>query len=616
VVAVETRYGVALALPAHWEKRFPVVTKSFKSTQGVGMRRTTMAAMAVAAAVLMAGTRPVDAQTIAGGLTALPTITFSPDRLQNGGFESLSGGSPAGWSTGSGWGSDQLEKHSGTFSYRRTSGAPSASQTLQLRKGVYNLSGWVKTSGVGGTNAGVRLQVDLRPGISNWFSTAVINGTRDWTLYEIKNVIIPRDATVAVKLENYGGATGTAWFDDVKLVEQLPQGVDVYMLYPNFRGMLFDDGPQSVRLDVTVTPPNGDFARYRVAAALKDQATGQVVDSETYPAAAHLVADLNGAAMQGGRAYLATVSLVDGNSGSTVYTYPAYRVSRVPAAARASMNVAFDAQNRVLLKGRPRFVLGLYDSGGGFATEDAYWEQRLWSPTGDRRLEGVKFNMYLNYWLGEAPAPAMKSLMANLQKHGVMYLQTGNCFSQWAAGNQFAIHGSDAYVQDIGAHPGSAGYYTADECKSTLAPGIFEQYVRLRQLDPDSMTFAALFGHDDIKLWHVRPGAGRRVQPQPGRRMDGDDPRRRQERKAVHDRAAVLQVHVGGPVADAAGDAEPRLDGHRGGRARAVVVVRGQWRRGAGHRLRRLVRREGRPHERPQGRRQRDRGPGAGAARR
>src|SRR2546428_12599852 len=47
----------------------------------------------------------------------------------------------------------------------------------------------------------------------------------------------------------------------------------------------------------------------------------------------------------------------------------------------------------------------------------------------------------------------------------------------------------------------SAGYYTIDECLSSLQPGAFGQYQRLRTLDPGSMTFAALLGDLEIVLW-------------------------------------------------------------------------------------------------------------------
>jgi hypothetical protein len=165
------------------------------------------------------------------------------------------------------------------------------------------------------------------------------------------------------------------------------------------------------------------------------------------------------------------------------------------------MNVSFDAKNRVLVRGVPRFVLGVYDSGSGYSAQDAFWESQLWSPTGERRMNDMKINFYLNYWYGEAPADAMKSLMTNLQKHGVMYLQTGNCFDKFPAGNNFLINSSEAYVRDLGAHPGSAGHYTIDECQSALIPGAFSQYQRLRRLHPDGITFSANFGNPDIALW-------------------------------------------------------------------------------------------------------------------
>src|SRR5581483_10945373 len=201
----------------------------------VRMRRWLTVVATMAGLLLPAlGTPAAQTALIGGGLTALPAVQLGPDRLQNGGFERPNGGLPAAWSGPGGWALDQIVKRSGAYSFRRGSGAGTATQSVPVKKGIYTLSGWVKTEGVGGANAGIRLQLDLRPAIADWRTTPLITGTRDWTYYEIKNVIVPQDMTVVVKLENYGGATGTAWFDDVKLVEQLPQAVDVFMLYPNF----------------------------------------------------------------------------------------------------------------------------------------------------------------------------------------------------------------------------------------------------------------------------------------------------------------------------------------------------------------------------------------------
>jgi hypothetical protein len=273
------------------------------------------------------------------------------------------------------------------------------------------------------------------------------------------------------------------------------------MLYPNFRGMLFDDGPSTMRFDVTVTPPGGDFTRYKVKGTLKDETTGTVLTTRDYPAAASSVAEMDGALMQTGKPYLVTFDLVDLSSNATVSTYPAYRVSRVAAGVRNTMKITFDDKNRVLMNGVPRFVLGMYDSGSGYSTNDSFWENQLWSPTGERRMDNMKINMYLNYWYGAAPLDAMNALMTNLQRHGVMYLQTGNCFDKYPAGTDFQINSSDNYVQAFGSHPAAAGYYTIDECLSTLIPGAFAQYDRLRRLDPDSITFMANFGNPELPLW-------------------------------------------------------------------------------------------------------------------
>jgi hypothetical protein len=161
---------------------------------------------------------------------------------------------------------------------------------------------------------------------------------------------------------------------------------------------------------------------------------------------------------------------VESSRNAVVYTYPAFRVSKVPAGARAAMSVAVDDGNRVLMRGTPRFVLGVYDGG-------AY---------GLRSLGDMKLNMYLNAWDGRAEATAVRSLMTSLQKRGIMYLHTGPC----AAGTLRTVQ---AQVQDIGAHAARAGYHTIDEC-TRVAPVAFARYQQLKQLDGGGITLAALAG--------------------------------------------------------------------------------------------------------------------------
>src|SRR5262249_828956 len=66
----------------------------------------------------------------------------------------------------------------------------------------------------------------------------------------------------------YGAPDGSAWFDEVSLTERRKPAVDVYLLYPNFRGMLFEDRPQVVRVAV------GAAQGARVRLALVDGAGG------------------------------------------------------------------------------------------------------------------------------------------------------------------------------------------------------------------------------------------------------------------------------------------------------------------------------------------------------
>ncbi len=199
------------------------------------------------AMMTMTSTAPIaraqSAPLIGGGLTALPKVNMGANLAQNPGFETLG---PTGWTAGSGWSQDQLTKRSGTFSYRRDTGAATSSQNIQLKAGTYTVSGWVKTQSLGGNNTGVRLTFDQRPGgVFSWTPSDLITGTNDWTQITLGPIVLAADQAVAIMLENYNNPSGTAWFDDVVVQQMQPAAADVFMLYPNFRGMLFDDQPQT-----------------------------------------------------------------------------------------------------------------------------------------------------------------------------------------------------------------------------------------------------------------------------------------------------------------------------------------------------------------------------------
>ena len=158
------------------------------------------------------------------------------------------------------------------------------------------------------------------------------------------------------------------------------------------------------------------------------------------------------------------------------------------------------------MHGVPRFVLGVYDSGGGYSPDHAFWEQQIFSPSGTRGLQGFPLNLYLNYFLGAMPIDSTNALLDVLNTHGLMYLQTGNCHADgsWTrfGPGSFSIM-SQTYVQQFAQHPAAAGYYIMDECDDALITETEQHHQQLKAWDPQGITFAATVaaGYRNPALW-------------------------------------------------------------------------------------------------------------------
>jgi hypothetical protein len=175
-------------------------------------------------------------------------------------------------------------------------------------------------------------------------------------------------------------------------------------------------------------------------------------------------------------------------------------------AADKPPRIALDGKGRLVVHGVPRFILGVYDSGGGFSPDRAAWEQKLFARGGDRQLDGIPINLYLNYHLGRANLPSVHALMDVLWKRRIAFLQTGNCFEKgsWTryGPGSFAIM-DDGYVRQFARHPGAAGYYIMDECADELIPETEQHHRKLKTLDPGGITFAVAIAaaYRDPALW-------------------------------------------------------------------------------------------------------------------
>jgi hypothetical protein len=178
----------------------------------------------------------------------------------------------------------------------------------------------------------------------------------------------------------------------------------------------------------------------------------------------------------------------------------------VASAAQGQTRGGFDDKGRLLMHGTPRFMLGVFDSGGGYSTLPSHWEEQIFSPTGPRGLQDFPLNLYLNYWLGGMPIAPTTALLDVLHDHGMMYLQTGNCFDtgSWMRDlpAPFSIT-SQSYVQQYAQHPAALGYYIMDECDDSLIAETEAHHDQLKSWDPQGITFATTVaaGYRDPSLW-------------------------------------------------------------------------------------------------------------------
>jgi hypothetical protein len=463
-------------------------------------------------AVTLWGAQPPATNNAAGGLVSYPTPAIGANLALNPGLESVNAAThkPVSWSD-NGFTLDTTVSHSGSASFKVTdpyaiSYSQYGWQDISLKKGVYRIAGWIKTAGLGATKPGsVRICL-ITPAGGGGTSvgsgcTKLINGDTDWTRYEATRIVIAQDVTARLELATYGEPDGAAWFDDIELRRE-QQTLSVFMRYPNYRGILFDDQSQTAQFHVDVNPPDSTAATaYALEATVTQETTGSVLLMQKIPASGSLDVALDLSRVPRTLPYQISFKLVNPYTGA-VEQYPAYRVVRQPASSRAAMTIAVDQQNRFLLSGKPSFLLGVYDSGMGYTTVAQSWQDTF---TAQRRLFELPINLYLNYWYGGAPNTAMASMMNVLRQYGIYTLTNANCSATTPApqtGNLWFEQSSDAVVADRGAHPGFGGYYAADECANGLADETLADAQRMRSLQNGGIVFGTqLPWTNDLPFW-------------------------------------------------------------------------------------------------------------------
>jgi len=431
---------------------------------------------------------------LAAGLVSYPARTLGPELQHNGGFES----GLDRWTAG-GYALDTEIRHGGRASLRldgadRIPYAQSASQLLPGKSGpgFYRLTAWIKTQelGANGKGKGARIGVRAKEAAGQAYCgrgcgfSQVYSGTADWSKVELESVYLTDPSLgILVISDAYAEPSGAYWLDDIVVQEEKPAPLDVALRVPNYRGILWSDQPSVAEFDVTQYNPGA------ITATVQDE-TGP---SQTLPARSGRT-KLDLSAFPGTQ--LTVTWRVNGQP-----AFPPYRLVRKPAAERSQMTVTFSPDGRFLVRGKPTFLLGVYDSGIGYTTTQAGWVNSL--TTSRRLFELPGLNGYINYWFGGTPTNSVLPLMDALHARGILYWQTANCFasSRYGGGKVFPGTGPDpSYATTLGRHPGLGGWYLADECVAGLADDVFADHQLLQERDGDGVNLG-VFNQRDVRPW-------------------------------------------------------------------------------------------------------------------
>lgn len=445
---------------------------------------------------------------IAGGILWLPSIYLGNNLLLNNSFEELDvNNKPLNWSGSAAFSIDSTIAKSGTKSYKMKD-APnfpyteSASQQIYLKKGSYTINGWIKTN-LYDPNPNDSITPCVRINLAGKTSKC-ISGLTDWQYVEVKNIVITQDGNAAFRLESWNEPGGEAWFDDLELREEIPPPIDVFMLYPNYRGYLFDDQSSQMKFDITITPPpSTQLNDWKIVAEVWDENSNIKLSSQIFNLSTNnFIANIDGSRLSLGKPYLIRFKLVRLIDNATIYEYPPYRIFPVSGSVRSSMVISFDENNRILFKGKPKFLIGVYDSGMGYSNTESFWEDTLFSTSssGYRRLNELPINLYNNYWYGETPVSSMQAMSNVLQKKGVYFIHTGNCFGSGFNKN-FPIYINDSYLSQLSNIDNLAGFYIMDECIPELAKQVFDSALRLKKFKPDGINFGASTDPKTLFYW-------------------------------------------------------------------------------------------------------------------
>ena len=371
--------------------------------------------------------------------------------------------------------------------------SPIAVNSLKVSGGqVYTLSGQIKTEGYIGVNSIAGAMFFLY----DFARSPIFNGTTDWTSVTRQHVTVASGKTASLRLQTYDAVpTGNAWFANLSMQQEIPPGLQMFLLYPNYRGLMFSDQSQVASIDLTVTPPAGtSLSSLQVVISATD-AGGNIVASQTFtPESAEFTGTLDMTSLPLGVYQVA--GIIEDGSGNVLMAQSPYAIVKLDASLRAGMKAWIDPANLAhFIDGNPHFVLGIYDT-TDYSNSSAYYVPRL------AAIAQAPINMIINYYITNAKTPAITAYTTAMKQFGIMFLPDVAAFytglAAWPTGpaKEFGTENQDTLISDYAAALSSdtsvAGYYVGDEPALSRQPETFTQYGRIKAADPSGFNLAVL----------------------------------------------------------------------------------------------------------------------------
>jgi hypothetical protein len=380
--------------------------------------------------------------------------------------------------------------------------APIAQNLLKVTSGqAYTLSGEIKTDSFTGsaTTAGAMFT------LFGYGRSPLMDGTTDWTTTTLQHLTVPAGKNTSVRLQPYGTVSaGNAWFANMSLQQEIPPGLQTFLLYPNYRGLMFSDQSQIASIDLTLTPPPGtSLASLRVEINAVD-AGGNIVASQTFTLeSAEFTGTLDMGALPPGTYQV--VAILEDAGGNVLMTQTPYAIVKLDASVRSGMKAWIDPANLAhFIDSKPHFVLGIYDTTGWSYTPSSFTKELA-------AIAQAPINMIINYFLSNAPTPAVTAYTAAMKQFGISFLPTvGGFYTSSSAfptaiAKEFGTSDQDQLITDyasaLSSDPGVVGYYVQDEPASALQPETFNQYSLIKAADPSGFNLAVIDRPLDLPSW-------------------------------------------------------------------------------------------------------------------